>query len=536
MADFTVLTYERVSTDDQALTKSCDDQKSVNDRYIDSQGWELADNADYRDEGISGSTVDRPGLQDLLIRCTEDKSIVAIVVTESDRLARGNLAYLFIRESLKKCGVKVVAVTQPMIDDSDEGEMIGEIMGAVNGFLSKITRRKSMRALDEKAARGWWPGMAPIGYRNVNAGTEEKPDRIIEIDPETSLYVKQIPRLYTQGYSFLEISDKLFEHGLRGKKNGKLSHEEIRRIIYNNFYLGEFLWRGKRYKANHQPLFTWFEIQQARNKAQERSHSHSTKLLREKHLFKRLSFNCVECGRRITAETKRKYYKGTDRNATYELYHCSKSLGGWKGCRQPSINKNVLVNEFAEKAVKPIDIDQELAEFLLEEMDRSYKYHREEHEQVIGNINKRLGQIDTELTNLFEMRIAGSITSIGDKSADQVYEGYKQKKEFERQQLMEAKAKLESGDPQWQEKASNFFSLCCNATNLFLKADEPQQYQFLNRLTSNVLLDDKKLVVTHKFPFSLLVQQGTHPFVQPAVGALRTYFLETQEVFEPVFI
>ncbi len=140
MNDITVLTYERVSTEDQTVTKSCDDQKTVNDRFIASQGWKVAENGDYRDEGISGSTIDRPGVQDILIRCGEDKTIKAIVVTESDRIARGNLAYLFIREALKKYGVKIVAVTQPMIDDSDEGEMIGEIMGAVNGFLGKITR------------------------------------------------------------------------------------------------------------------------------------------------------------------------------------------------------------------------------------------------------------------------------------------------------------------------------------------------------------------------------------------------------------
>lgn len=48
MDDFIVLTYERVSTDDQALTKSCDDQKSVNDKFIASNGWKLAEIAIIR--------------------------------------------------------------------------------------------------------------------------------------------------------------------------------------------------------------------------------------------------------------------------------------------------------------------------------------------------------------------------------------------------------------------------------------------------------------------------------------------------------
>lgn len=320
------LTYERVSTDDQTLTKSCDDQKSTSDKFIASNSWKIAENGDYRDEGISGSTLDRAGLQNLLIRCSEDSTIKGVIVTETDRLARGNEAYIPIRVALKKYNVRVVAVTQPMIDDSEEGEMMGEIFGAINGFFSKITRRKSMRALDEKAARGWWPGWAPLGYRNVNIGTEEKPDRIIEVDEDKALYVRKMPKLYNQGLSYQEISDILYNEGLRGKANGKVSQEEIRKIIFSDFYLGEFLWRGKKYKAKHPPLFSWLEVQKARNKSKEKGHVHTTKDLKDKFLFKKLNFYCATCkDLRITAESKIKHYKRTNRDAEYILYHCTKS-------------------------------------------------------------------------------------------------------------------------------------------------------------------------------------------------------------------
>src|SRR5947209_7476709 len=95
--DFLVLTYERVSTEEQTHTQSCIDQKSLNDKHVRERGWQLALKGDYRDEGISGTKLDRPGLQDLIIRCQKDKFIKAIVVTETDRIARGNLAYITIR-------------------------------------------------------------------------------------------------------------------------------------------------------------------------------------------------------------------------------------------------------------------------------------------------------------------------------------------------------------------------------------------------------------------------------------------------------
>ena len=505
--EFIVLTYERVSTDDQAQTQSCNDQKAVNDKFIASNGWRVAENGDYRDEGISGSTTDRPGLQDLLIRCSEDKSVKAVVVTETDRLARGNKSFIPIREALKKYEVKVIAVTQPMIDDSDEGEMLGEIMGAINGFFSQITRRKSMRALDEKAARGWWPGWAPVGYRNVNIGTEEKPERIVEVDEDKAVYVRQIPKLYNQGLSYQEISEKLYNEGLRGKADGKASPEEIRKVLFNDFYLGEFLWRGKKYKANHLPLFSYLEVQKARNRSKEKGHIHTTLNLKDKFIFKRLNFFCGGCkDLRITAEYKVKKYKRTNRIAEYIFYHCTKSKGGWKTCTQPSINHDDLIKEFAYKAVQPIEIDEETAEFMFEELDKEFAQKKEERAKLLDSVNRRLGQIDTELKNLFEMRVSGKITAIGDKSPDEVYEEYTVKKEFERKSLLEAKKKLENNDQAWKQKASNFFSDCCNATNKFLKATEEKQYLFLRRITSNVLLDNKQLVVTHQFPFSYLLK------------------------------
>jgi site-specific DNA recombinase len=503
-----VLTYERVSTDDQAQTKSCDDQKSVNDKYILSQGWRLADNADYRDEGISGSSLDRPGLQELLIRCEQDQNIKAVVITESDRIARGNLAYLFIREALKKCGVRMVAVTQPMIDDSDEGEMIGEIMGAVNGFLSRITRRKSMRAADERAARGWYPTKAPLGYINVNIGTEEKPERVIQVNEEKAVYVRQIPRMYNQGLSYNDISIELSRQGFRTNSNRNVTQEHIRQILFSDFYLGEFYWRGKQYKGNHPPLFSYIEVQNARSKSHEKGHIHtSNPTFKDKFIFKKLNFYCASCKNlRVTAECKVKHYPKTNRTAEYIFYHCTKSNGGWKNCDQPSINRSELINQLAIKAVAPIDIDQDLAEFLLEELDKEYTRNKENRLIMLSNANKRLGQIDTELTNLFEMRISGKIHSTADKTSDDIYEEYRQKKEHERKSLLVTKNKLEDESFDLTKKASNFFSLCCDATNKFLDATEEKQFNFVKAITSNVLLDNKELIVTHQSPFDVLAK------------------------------
>ena len=97
--------------------------------------------------------------------------------------------------------------------------------------------------------------------------------------------------------------------------------------------------------------------------------------------------------------------------------------------------------------------------------------------------------------------------------SDLLIEEYKMKKEIERQELLQVKEKMADGSKDWQQKASNFFSLCCNATNEFLRAKEDKQYLFLRKITSNVFLDNKQLIFTHEYPFSQLAKRGTHPSV-----------------------
>lgn len=506
--EYLVLTYERVSTEDQKYTKSCDDQKTTNDRYILKNGWKIAEFGDYRDEGISGTTIDRPGLQDLIIHCRDDPTIKAVVVTETDRIARGNIAYLFIRELLKENGIKIIAVTQPMIDDSDEGEMFGEIIGAVNGFLAKITRRKSMRALDEKASRGWWPSKAPIGYRNVNIGTEDRPERIIEVNEDEAFYIKQIPALYNSGLSFREIADNFFKLGFKGHEGGNISANEVRHILFNDFYLGEFVWRGVRHKGKHTPLFNKIDVIMARNRSKEIGHIHSGEKLKSAFPFKKLPLFCADCNCRITAEKKTKHYKRVHRNAEYILYHCTKSKGGWKQCKQPSINRADLIAEFALKAVAPIDIDRDLADFLIEELYSQEAIQAQEKEKLLENITRRLGQVDNEARKLFDAYISGRVMAIGERSSEQVYEEFRLKKEYERDQLSIQRDKLLNDSDDWKEKASNFFSLCVDAKNRFLSAPEEKQVDFLKVITSNVLLDNKQLVVAHQFPFSALLKSS----------------------------
>jgi site-specific DNA recombinase len=112
----TALIYCRVSTEEQAQEGySLEAQEKLCRLYAGNNGYHVA--GVFRDEGKSGTTLDRPALKDLLAKCQEDKSLAAVIVQETDRLARNTRDHLTIRAMLQKAGPKLISVNQPMLND-----------------------------------------------------------------------------------------------------------------------------------------------------------------------------------------------------------------------------------------------------------------------------------------------------------------------------------------------------------------------------------------------------------------------------------
>lgn len=310
------LVYCRVSTEEQAEKGySLDTQEKLCRDFAERSGFRVA--GVYRDEGKSGTTLDRPALQDLLAKCTESDSISAVVVQETDRLARNTHDHLTIRAVLQKAGVKLISVAQPMLDDSPEGKMIDTILASVNQFQSDISGRKVRKALQEKFNQGWWPALAPVGYINVPVGEPgdgQRVRKIIKNDPASWHLLQEGFRLYFTGdYSADELRDLLYQRGVRSKTGKKLPHSVMVRILRSPFYAGLMLWKGQRRIGRHEPMITFPEHQRILQILESHNQGASR---RRKHNFLLRGFAfCNLCGHRYTAEVHRA------KNKSY--YHCA---------------------------------------------------------------------------------------------------------------------------------------------------------------------------------------------------------------------
>ncbi|KKS80086.1 MAG: Recombinase [Candidatus Beckwithbacteria bacterium GW2011_GWA2_43_10] len=181
-------------------------------------------------------------------------------------------------------------------------------------------------------------GIAPPGYFN------NRLTRKMDLDPKTSQYVKKAWQLYSTGqYSYQQLADWLFKKGVtaKGRDDGQpkvLAVNAVYSLLSNPFYYGEFKYNGEIYQGVHQPLITKDLFDQVQGVILSRSKNRKTE-----HNFELTNLiKCSGCGYMITAEEHKKYYKTTNRMATYVYYHCSKKSR--TRCNQPYITEPNLVS------------------------------------------------------------------------------------------------------------------------------------------------------------------------------------------------
>ena len=92
------LIYARVSTEEQSEEgMSIETQIALCLKWAKANGYTVTKDDIFEDRGKSATTMNRAGLQDLLLHCREDKTIEAVLVQDTDRMSRNTFDHLTIR-------------------------------------------------------------------------------------------------------------------------------------------------------------------------------------------------------------------------------------------------------------------------------------------------------------------------------------------------------------------------------------------------------------------------------------------------------
>ena len=104
--------YVRVSTQRQAQAQTIEQQLERLRTHLRGQGVELASEGIFRDDGYSGATLNRPGL-DRLRDAVRAGEVTQVLVTDPDRLERNYVKLMVLLEELEHAGCEVVFLDRP---------------------------------------------------------------------------------------------------------------------------------------------------------------------------------------------------------------------------------------------------------------------------------------------------------------------------------------------------------------------------------------------------------------------------------------
>jgi len=134
-----VALYARVSSDRQVDEGTIESQLASLHAYGDEHGYGIDADCIFTDDGFSGATLARPGLEvlrDHAMRGTIDH----ILVLTPDRLARKHVHQLVLIEEFQRVGVDIIFVNRP-IAQTPEDQLLLQMQGVIAEFeLGRLNR------------------------------------------------------------------------------------------------------------------------------------------------------------------------------------------------------------------------------------------------------------------------------------------------------------------------------------------------------------------------------------------------------------
>jgi site-specific DNA recombinase len=147
-----VALYARVSTAHQQQEGTIASQGQVLTDDIPQQEWSLLPAHPSLDDGVSGTRLDRPGL-DRLRDGAQRGEFEAVVVLSPDRFAR-NSAHQWLRSEECEKGPRPRVFLQNPCGDTPQGNLLTHMQGMLAAYARAQIRERTRRGRLEKARRG----------------------------------------------------------------------------------------------------------------------------------------------------------------------------------------------------------------------------------------------------------------------------------------------------------------------------------------------------------------------------------------------
>ena len=239
--------YTRVSSDEQVKGCSLEEQERMCKAAIEAKGWPYV--CTYSDPGISGRTMNRPGLQSM-INAIKSGDVQAVFIWKLDRLSRKQRDTMaIIEEIIMANNVEIISLHETLDTTSPWGRAMIGILSSFNQMESENIQMRTQMGRDAKLKKGGYAGgKPPIGYKAVEGE--------LVVVPEEAEIVRLVFQLRKDGGTLVGIAEELNRRGYRTKKGLEFKHSAIQNILNNEeTYRGHYRYGIGNFTENqHEPI------------------------------------------------------------------------------------------------------------------------------------------------------------------------------------------------------------------------------------------------------------------------------------------
>ncbi|MDB3376226.1 recombinase family protein [Clostridioides difficile] len=500
-----VAIYCRVSTVEQAEEGYSIDEQNLKIReYCEREGHEIYNL--YEDRGISGKNItNRPGIKQLLQDATENKFDL-VIVWKLNRISRKLLDILNIVELLNKHNIAFRSLTENFETETPSGKLQLNIMGAIGEFERETIAENIKLGMGAKARLGEWCGGVVLGYDIVEIPSDGKKRKStkLQINEREANTVRRIFDLYSQGYGYKAVVNRVNKEGYKTKRNNEFAVATVKEILKNPVYIGKIRynvrqdWSKKRRNninpnpilsdGKHEPIIdmeTWNKVQVI---LKERSKKHNKIYDSEFPLTGILK--CPVCGAGMTisrSTSKRK--DGTKK--VLEYYSC----GNWKNkgtavCKSNSIRVEVA-DEYVLNKIMTLINNKSILKKVIDNINKNKSSKLQPTIDELDRITNEINKLNTKKSKNIELFEDGILDknelSIRVKSINDDIDKLK----YREQELIQ-EVQLAEGEPVPFEIIKEIMD---RFKEVFLNMSTSQQRkQLIHLLVSQITMNEKREV------------------------------------------
>ena len=229
--------YARVSSERQKETHTIASQTAALLEHAQRHGYKVPPQWQFQDEGYSGATLIRPGLEAIRDLAAQGQ-ITAVLVYSPDRLSRKYAYQVLLSEEFARCGVQLIFLQAPNTQ-TPEDQLLVQFQGMIAEYERAQITERCRRGKRHRAQQGAISvfSHAPYGYRYVKKSeTSAAYFQVIEAEAQV---VRWIFDSYSrQGLSLSAIARQLNERRIPTHKGTHWLHSTIWGMVRNPAYQG----------------------------------------------------------------------------------------------------------------------------------------------------------------------------------------------------------------------------------------------------------------------------------------------------------